>query len=66
MLRAIRNWLNRFLTSQDGPTAVEYAVSTALIVAVCLASISLLGGKTIPSFGLTGKALISSGKSGST
>jgi pilus assembly protein Flp/PilA len=28
----------RFLVSEDGPTAVEYAAMLALIVVVCLAS----------------------------
>jgi len=33
----------RFLTSEDGPTAVEYAVMLALIVVVCIAAIAFLG-----------------------
>jgi pilus assembly protein Flp/PilA len=33
----------RFLKSEDGPTAVEYAVMLALIIVVCLASIQLIG-----------------------
>ena len=33
----------RFLTSEDGPTAVEYAVMLALIVLVCLTAISTIG-----------------------
>jgi pilus assembly protein Flp/PilA len=32
-----------FLRSEDGPTAVEYAVMLALIIVVCLAAISSLG-----------------------
>ena len=35
--------LNRFLRSEDGPTAVEYAVMLTLIVIVCLAAISTIG-----------------------
>jgi len=35
--------VQRFLVSEDGPTAVEYAVMLALIVIVCLAAISQLG-----------------------
>ena len=35
--------VRRFLTSEDGPTAVEYAVMLALIVIVCLASIRTIG-----------------------
>jgi pilus assembly protein Flp/PilA len=35
--------VQRFLVSEDGPTAVEYAVMLALIIVVCLAAISQLG-----------------------
>ncbi|RMG01763.1 MAG: Flp family type IVb pilin [Planctomycetota bacterium] len=35
--------VRRFLESEDGPTAVEYAVMLALIVVVCLTAISSLG-----------------------
>lgn len=37
------NKLTRFFKSEDGPTAVEYAVMLALIVVVCLASIKTVG-----------------------
>jgi pilus assembly protein Flp/PilA len=32
-----------FLKNEDGPTAVEYAVMMALIIVVCLASVTALG-----------------------
>ncbi len=35
----------RFLASEDGPAAVEYAVMLSLIVVVCLTAISSIGGK---------------------
>jgi len=35
--------LHRFLVSEDGPTAVEYAVMLALIIIVCLSAISAIG-----------------------
>ena len=35
--------VKRFLVSEDGPTAVEYAVMLALIVIVCLAAIQAVG-----------------------
>jgi pilus assembly protein Flp/PilA len=35
--------VRRFLVSEDGPTAVEYAVMLALIVVVCLTVIKSLG-----------------------
>ena len=44
------NKLKRFLTSEDGPTAVEYAVMLALIIIVCLISIQTLGTNTNQTF----------------
>ncbi|QDU97964.1 Flp family type IVb pilin [Lignipirellula cremea] len=35
--------VRQFLASEDGPTAVEYAVMLALIVIVCLAAIQAIG-----------------------
>jgi pilus assembly protein Flp/PilA len=35
--------VQRFLASEDGPTAVEYAVMLALIVIVCLTAIRNIG-----------------------
>jgi pilus assembly protein Flp/PilA len=33
----------KFLRAEDGPTAVEYAVMLALIIAVCIATVTALG-----------------------
>lgn len=35
-----------FLKKEEGPTAVEYAVMLALIIAVLIAAISNIGGET--------------------
>ena len=35
--------VQRFLTSEDGPTAVEYAVMLALILVVCISIVTQLG-----------------------
>jgi len=35
--------VQRFLVSEDGPTAVEYAVMLALIVVACVAVVTSLG-----------------------
>ena len=35
--------VQRFLISEDGPTAVEYAVMLALIIIVCLTAITAIG-----------------------
>ena len=37
------SYIKRFLVSEDGPTAVEYAVMLALIVVVCLTAITTVG-----------------------
>jgi pilus assembly protein Flp/PilA len=42
--------IQRFLKSEDGPTAVEYAVMLALIIIVCLAAISSVGTKASTTF----------------
>ena len=42
--------LKQFLVSEDGPTAVEYAVMLALIIMVCMVSIQTLGSNTKTSF----------------
>jgi pilus assembly protein Flp/PilA len=43
MLSAIRCQIAHFLTSEGGPTAVEYAVMLALIIVVCITAITALG-----------------------
>jgi pilus assembly protein Flp/PilA len=35
--------LKRFLKSEDGPTAVEYAVMLSLIIVVCLTAVTSIG-----------------------
>jgi pilus assembly protein Flp/PilA len=42
-MQRLANQVRRFLVSEDGPTAVEYAVMLALIVIVCLTAISSIG-----------------------
>ena len=41
--------VQRFLKSEDGPTAVEYAVMLALIIIVCLTAITSIGSKVLTS-----------------
>jgi pilus assembly protein Flp/PilA len=43
MLRNLLPSIKRFLSREDGPTAVEYAVMLALIVVVCITAITALG-----------------------
>ena len=42
--------VERFMKSEDGPTAVEYAVMLALIVIVCIASITSIGTEVNSTF----------------
>ncbi len=42
--------VNRFLKSEDGPTAVEYAVMLALIIVVCLGAITSIGSSASGTF----------------
>lgn len=49
-MQSIVQSLKRFLASEDGPTAVEYAVMLALIILVCIGAISALGTNTSNKF----------------
>lgn len=42
--------VQRFLVSEDGPTAVEYAVMLALIIIVCLTAIGNIGSNANETF----------------
>ena len=49
--------VKNFLKSEDGPTAVEYAVMLALIIVVCLAAISTIGSAANSKFEQVGNYL---------
>jgi pilus assembly protein Flp/PilA len=51
--------LQRFLVSEDGPTAVEYAVMLALIVIVCLTAIRSIGQQANTTFNSVATSLSS-------
>ena len=42
-MKALALSVKRFIVSEDGPTAVEYAVMLALIIVVCLTAIQAVG-----------------------
>jgi pilus assembly protein Flp/PilA len=42
--------VRRFFSSEDGPTAVEYAVMLALIIVVCLVAITSVGSQANTTF----------------
>jgi pilus assembly protein Flp/PilA len=49
--------VRRFLTSESGPTAVEYAVMLALIVIVCLVAIRTIGTNANTTFTNIGNSM---------
>ena len=49
-MKSLAQKVQRFLVSEDGPTAVEYAVMLALIVIVCLTAITAIGTKASTTF----------------
>jgi pilus assembly protein Flp/PilA len=55
--RHVQNALE-FLKREDGPTAVEYAVMLALIIVVCIVSITSLGTNANKSFNRVANALV--------
>lgn len=56
-MKALSNKLQRFFRSEDGPTAVEYAVMLALIVVVCLGAIRSIGSRANTTFTTVGNQL---------
>ena len=46
-----------FLKREDGPTAVEYAVMLALIIAICITAITVLGTTTNGTYKRVGSAV---------
>ena len=42
--------LKRFLKSEEGPTAVEYAVMLSLIIVVCLTAVTSIGQNASSTF----------------
>ena len=42
-MKSLALCVKKFLVSEDGPTAVEYAVMLALIIVVCLTAIQAVG-----------------------
>lgn len=49
-MKSFAKKVQRFLASEDGPTAVEYAVMLALIVIVCLTAIQAIGTNASATF----------------
>jgi pilus assembly protein Flp/PilA len=49
-MKTLAQKVQRFLVSEDGPTAVEYAVMLALIIIVCLTAIRSIGTNAASTF----------------
>jgi len=49
--------LQRFIKDESGPTAVEYAVMLALIIIVCIASVTLVGKEADALFQTSGNEI---------
>jgi len=49
-MKSIFTKVQNFLKSEDGPTAVEYAIMLALIVIVCLTAIQAIGTNAASAF----------------
>jgi pilus assembly protein Flp/PilA len=49
-MKTLAQRVRRFLASEDGPTAVEYAVMLVLIVTVCLVAVTSVGSQTSTTF----------------
>lgn len=56
-MRCAAEFFARFLKSEEGPTAVEYAVMMALILVVCIQAITTLGSNANKTFTSVGKAV---------
>jgi len=56
-MKKFKDSVKRFLVSEDGPTAVEYAVMLALIVIVCLTAIQAIGTNANAKFKASANAL---------
>ena len=51
------NLVKKFLREEDGPTAVEYAVLLALIIAACIGAVNTMAHATADSFNTSAKNL---------
>jgi pilus assembly protein Flp/PilA len=56
-MRKFVDSVKRFVKSEDGPTAVEYAVMLALIIVVCIAIITQVGTSASGTFNTVNGAL---------
>lgn len=58
LLSTMMRRCRRFMSEEEGPTAVEYAVMLALILAVCMSTINVLATATRDSFDRSADAIL--------
>jgi len=49
-MKTILRKIERFVRSEDGPTAVEYAVMLSLIIVICLGAVRQIGNRSSSTF----------------
>ena len=57
MVSSLRDRLVAFVSQEEGPTAVEYAMMLALIIVFCIAAIQIIGRQANSAFGTVGASL---------
>jgi pilus assembly protein Flp/PilA len=53
----LKQWLNKLLRREDGPTSVEYAVMLALIIVACVTTVNFVGQKGKQTFSVVARAV---------
>jgi pilus assembly protein Flp/PilA len=56
-MQMLSKFVVNFVKSEDGPTAVEYAVMLALIIVVCITAVTTLGSNANKTFTSVGTAI---------
>jgi len=56
-MSSLKEKIAKFLKSEDGPTAVEYAVMVALIIVVAITAVTTLGTKVSSTFNSAATAI---------
>lgn len=54
MLARFHHRILAFLKSEEGPTAVEYAIMMALIIVVCVTAVATLGNNSSNTYSYVG------------
>jgi pilus assembly protein Flp/PilA len=60
-MKSLTSKIRRFLASEDGPTAVEYAVMLALILLACITAVTTFGTNLSQTFSTIGSTIPNNG-----